>query len=384
MPCGTSTPASSPRRKRSAPDRARGPGNAEAWNILGIVAYESGNAAAALENFGRAAAAAPAVVTYRGNWAAMLFGLGRHVEAEKEFREVLRRDPNQPDVHNNLANVLRSLGRLDEALASSRRALALRPAYPEAHNNLGTTLRELERHEESLACYRQALKLRPDFPEAHNNLGIALRELGRFEEALASYRRTLGLRPAYPEAHYNYGTTARDLGRLEEAEQWLRRAVALNPTGADVHNNLGATLSGLGRYDEAARATIGPWNCFRRMPRPTTTSPVAAFDRRLRRGWAEYEWRWQFKTWKTPRPSRSRAGTARRWPAARFCSMPSRAWATRCSSFATPPLVKAARRHRAARMSRRAGPGPPHLCRHRSHRDARAVPLPPFDRPRCR
>ncbi|MCK9688226.1 tetratricopeptide repeat protein [Scleromatobacter humisilvae] len=191
---------------------------------------------------------------------------GRAGEAERVYREVLRREPRHVDalhslgmlafqvghpqiaadligqalavdphdavVHGNLGYVLHVLGRHDEALQSLERALALRPGMLEALNNRGNTLSALGRHEEAIASFDRALSVRPDYVEAAYNRGNALHAAGRLVQALAAYDAVIAARADIAQAHNNRARVLQDLGRQDEALAAYERAVALAPTYA--------------------------------------------------------------------------------------------------------------------------------------------------------
>ncbi len=142
---------------------------AEAWHLLGMVAYQCGNAELAV-NCGQAA---------------------------------LRLKPDFAEAHNNLSVVWRDCGQFEPAMLHAHRALQLKPGLAEAHNNLGVIQQLLGQLDESQACYRRAIELNPAYAEAHNNLAAALQYGGNFDEALACCSRALGLQPRYAEAHFN-------------------------------------------------------------------------------------------------------------------------------------------------------------------------------------
>ncbi|NCN65638.1 MAG: tetratricopeptide repeat protein [Candidatus Altiarchaeum hamiconexum] len=68
-----------------------------------------------------------------------LFRSKRYEEAEKEFREALRLNPNYAKAHNNLGRLwfeynLRSM--CDEIGEEYKKAIEINPNYTEAHYNL--------------------------------------------------------------------------------------------------------------------------------------------------------------------------------------------------------------------------------------------------------
>ncbi|PKP57053.1 MAG: hypothetical protein CVT89_05130, partial [Candidatus Altiarchaeales archaeon HGW-Altiarchaeales-2] len=139
------------------------------------------------------------------NLGALLANLKRYEEAEKEFREAIRINPNDAEAHNNLGNLLADLNRYEEAEKEYGEAIRINPNYTEAHNGLGILLSDLKRYEEAEKEYREAIRLNPDYAGAHFNLGILLVNLKRYEEAEKEYGEAIRINPNYAEAHANLG-----------------------------------------------------------------------------------------------------------------------------------------------------------------------------------
>jgi tetratricopeptide (TPR) repeat protein len=230
-----------------------------------------------------------------------LYHLGQKDLAVEYLRTALRYKPDFAEVHNNLCNILTQQGKLDEAIAGYREAIRLKPGYADAHNNLGVALKDQGNLEEALACHREAIRLQPDFPEAHNSLGTVLKDLGRPEEAVACYRHAMKLRPSYVDPYDNMGILLMDEGKLEEAAGWCRQALSLNPNYPNAYYNLGVILMDMGRRAEALA-------CYEQALRLKPDYAEVHFSRAMawllegdfERGWAEYEWRWQWKPFKAP------------------------------------------------------------------------------------
>lgn len=222
-----------------------------ALHFLGVILYQRGEHAAAIEHIARALALAPNDPTAHNNLGNALQAAGRLEEAVASYRRALELQPDNPLVFNNLGNALLGLGRNEEAVDAYRRAIALRPDHAEAYANLGAALRAQGRLEEAVASCRRALEIRPDYPEAYTTLGNALRAQGKLDEAVACFRHALAIGPDYAEAHNNLGAALGDQGRLDEATACFQQAVRLRPDFADAHNNLGRAFRELDRLDEA-------------------------------------------------------------------------------------------------------------------------------------
>jgi Tfp pilus assembly protein PilF len=168
--------------------------HADAWHLLGVIAFTCGQNQAALDFIANAIRIDDRQPVYYNNFGNALLELGHPAEAESSYSAALALNPNYAEACSNRGNALRALGRLEESEASYRASLRRRPNQPETHNNLGNTLRMMGREEEAEACFRKALRLRPDYADAHSNLGHALLVRGRFAEAWPEYEWRLQTR----------------------------------------------------------------------------------------------------------------------------------------------------------------------------------------------
>jgi predicted O-linked N-acetylglucosamine transferase (SPINDLY family) len=157
------------------------------------------------------------------------FQEGRPAEALEFFDRAAARQPGFAILSNRGA-ALQLLGRFEEALASYDSALALQPGNAVLLYNRGRTLQDLGRFEEALASYQHALSLDANFAPARNNAGNALRALKRFDDALASFDPALAIQPGYAEALYNRGNLQWSVnGDYHAAVRDLEKALALDP-----------------------------------------------------------------------------------------------------------------------------------------------------------
>jgi protein O-GlcNAc transferase len=193
--------------------------------------------------------------------------------AVQRLGQALRVDPKYSAGHSNLAYALRALGRHREALASCERALTLMPNFPDALNNRGGILGDLGRHDEALASYDRALALAPATAQLLADRGLALRALDRREEALAAFEQALALAPDHADAQRNRATTLSELGRHEEAAQQLEGLLRLRPDFERVPGDLlqeklqscdwqglEAAVAGLVEGVEAGRPVTAPFS----------------------------------------------------------------------------------------------------------------------------
>ncbi len=105
---------------------------------------------------------------------------GQYEQAEKEYKEALKREPANAVARFNLAAAAAKMGKETEAmknydeLTGSATEAALKA---KSYYNKGALLSKQKRLEESIEAYKQALRLDPDDKQARENLQKALLEL---------------------------------------------------------------------------------------------------------------------------------------------------------------------------------------------------------------
>src|SRR6478735_9197296 len=82
---------------------------------------------------------------------------GRLADAERGYREILRREPEHADSLHLLGVIAMQRGDLASALSLVQRAVALRPDAAVCRNNLGQVLDRLGRYDEAARCYEAAI-----------------------------------------------------------------------------------------------------------------------------------------------------------------------------------------------------------------------------------
>ncbi|MBU4299352.1 tetratricopeptide repeat protein [Patescibacteria group bacterium] len=99
-------------------------------------------------------------------------------------------------VHFNFGNLLKDFGKFPEAESQYREAIRLEPNNVMAHNNFGILLYKLEKFPQAEKEYREALKINPDLTEAHLNLAILYLAMGQLAKAKGEAREGIKLHRA--------------------------------------------------------------------------------------------------------------------------------------------------------------------------------------------
>ncbi|GET41993.1 glycosyl transferase family 2 [Microseira wollei NIES-4236] len=219
------------------------PNDADAWHLLGVIAYQQQEYLTAIELIQRAIKQKSGNAGFYNHLGLAFQGQGNLAAAVQSYQRALQLNPNASEVHLNLGNVWQEQGHLAAAIDSYQQAINLNPNLPEAHNNLGNVLKAQRKLEAAIASYQRALELKPDYTNAHYNLGLALQDKGELEAAIASYQRALEFKPDSAHVHYNLGLALQDQGKLEAAIESYQRALQFKPDYA--HAKFGICMSQL-------------------------------------------------------------------------------------------------------------------------------------------
>ncbi len=233
------------------------PDQPDTLHLLGVIAHQTGEYAAAVKQIQRAIRLNGTNAAYHNNLGNAFAAQQKFNDAIACFRRVLELNPADAGAQYNLGSAFKDSGNQDEAMACYRRAIERNPEHAEAHYHLGCLLQNQGRLEEAVVHLSHAVAIRPAIALAQNQLGMCLKDLGRDEEAIACYQRALQLQPGSPETYNNLGIALADQGQLDAAIACYEKALRLKPDLAVTHYNLGNTLKSQGKPEEAV-------TCFRR------------------------------------------------------------------------------------------------------------------------
>ena len=145
-------------------------------------------------------------------------------DAEKEYRAILKQDPNLPGIHFRLGRLLLSRpnpppSTPDEAKQEFAAELQINPNNAGAEYVLGELARQRQDWPEAVNHFSRAAKLDPQFGEAFLGLGMALIGEKSYPEAVPPLETAVKLEPRNPDAHYNLALAYSRSGRKEEGEK---------------------------------------------------------------------------------------------------------------------------------------------------------------------
>ena len=223
---------------------------------LGNLLDANGQGEAAIEAFRSISPEAPFRSLGLLRAALALDRLDRTEEAEKAFKEAVRRSPDDVQTYISYGNMLRGRERFAEAGEIYSEAIKRVPEPTEADWSLfyfrGIAHERTKQWDKAEADFRKALELHPDQPLVLNYLGYSWVDMGQnLEEALEMIRKAVELRPTDGYVVDSLGWAYYQLGRYDEAVTELERAVSLRPDDPVIHDHLGDAYWKAGRLLEA-------------------------------------------------------------------------------------------------------------------------------------
>ena len=224
------------------------PKQADAWHLLGVVAFQGGQHAKAIKRYRRALELRPVFAQAWNNLGIAQKAQGQSEDARTSFERALSEQAQYAEAAYNLALLLEAGGDLAGAETHYRQALAWRPDSLGTLTNLGNLLVRTRRAEEGLPMLEHVFAREPT-PDHAGNLALALIELRRYEAARGLAQRAVAGAPASSAWWGALGTAARLQGDLTAAVAPLRQAAILSPADAMLRWNW-------------------RWPCARRVTRP--------------------------------------------------------------------------------------------------------------------
>lgn len=166
-------------------------------------------------------------------------------KSEEYYKKVIKLDKNHARAYGNYANLLYELGRREEAEEYYKKAIELDDNYFRANYNYALLLIELGREKEAEEYLKKATEINPEFTEAHVYYANFLWKKGQLREAEREIRIALQNDSKNPDAYGLLGDILLDEGLdFKEAKEAYDKALKYsasmdNPSISEIHNNLG-------------------------------------------------------------------------------------------------------------------------------------------------
>jgi tetratricopeptide (TPR) repeat protein len=167
---------------------------------------------------------------------------GKWDEAQREYEEMIAKDPDAPSLHYLLGRLL--LSRPQPDASSVQRAkdefhkeIEIDPQNAGSEYILGEMARQESQFEEAIAHFSRAAQLDSSFGDAFMGWGFCLVTLKRYVEAIPPLQAAVRLQEGNPSAHYNLAVALSRTGQKEEAEKEfaIHRRLAQKPAPTEGH-----------------------------------------------------------------------------------------------------------------------------------------------------
>lgn len=161
-----------------------------------------------------------------------LMEAGKLDEAEAEFRALVAKNPEIPQIQHNLAVVLTRKKDTAGAEAVYLKLLETRPDYTDAYSGLTNLYLTSGQADKAVEVLNKAAATKPDDGKVQYQLGYALFNASQYEPAEAAFKKAATLDAANAEVYYYLGTIALTSGRNADCVQNLEKYLSMNPTNA--------------------------------------------------------------------------------------------------------------------------------------------------------
>jgi predicted Zn-dependent protease len=155
---------------------------------------------------------------------------GKWNEAEAEYKSIIAKDPQLPDIHYRLGQVLlsKSPPETEDGKNEMQQELRINPGNAAAEFVLGELARRGGQWDDAIQHFSRASKLDVGFSEAFLALGMSLNSAGKFSDAITPLEQYAKMEPSDPAGHYQLATAYARSGRKQDAarEMDLQRQTA--------------------------------------------------------------------------------------------------------------------------------------------------------------
>jgi len=150
---------------------------------------------------------------------------GDAAEARRRYELVLGEKPKSVDAILGLARLDQLAGHSHEAEQEFKQALRLQPNDPGVQHAIGQFYVSQQRWKEAIKSLNSAMMAAPNEPTYRYHLAVALARSGDLSGAMPHFTKTVG----NAQAHYNIGYILYQQGHLDSAEQHFMQAVIKKP-----------------------------------------------------------------------------------------------------------------------------------------------------------
>ena len=156
--------------------------------------------------------------------------------SEKKLRlleELLRKYPQEKQVHYEIGFFSESRKKYPEALAEYEIALSLDPNFGVVLNQAGYVYAELGDFEKAIRCFERYAAINPGQANPIDSIAELYFRMGDFDKARAKYREALEIRPDFAGSCRGLAYLSAVQENYRETRRWIEEFITRAPTASE-------------------------------------------------------------------------------------------------------------------------------------------------------
>ncbi len=167
------------------------------------------------------------------------------------WNDVISKHPKVALAYHNRGNLYRGMGKYVQAIRDYDRVLELDPYSAKAYNNRGNVKLDMKLYQAAIFDYNNAIQIIDNYSKAFSNRGIAWYNLNEFENAFVDFNMAIELNPDNAQGYYNRGNAHYKSGKFAEALMDFDKAIEIDVRFSKAYHSRGNALLYSGRSSEA-------------------------------------------------------------------------------------------------------------------------------------
>ena len=170
---------------------------------------------------------------------------GDNAGATKLFREAVKANPKEPNVHFGLGYLLWTQSLFPEAAKEFQAELENDPTRGQARAYLGDSYLQLNEYAKALTELEKAVLIEPSMSLVHLDLGILYADAKRNDEAERELLKAIELDPKSVAPHWRLAKLYQTMGKKDEAKVEFAKASSMNKEASQaLHEKIAGAHSG--------------------------------------------------------------------------------------------------------------------------------------------
>jgi len=157
------------------------------------------------------------------------FKVGNYNEALNRSKQLLRKNPNNPNIYNMIGLAYLQLGCIEDSIHNFQSSLKLFPENLPAVNNMANAYKKKLDYKKAEEFYNLALEKDPNYLNTLVNFANFKMDINQVNEAVNIYHKILTIESKNHLIFFNLATAYRALGNFENAKINALKALEIKP-----------------------------------------------------------------------------------------------------------------------------------------------------------